>query len=229
VVSVAVVGGDSHLAAALADRLREAGASVVTIGDSLDTGDGQLQCDLSSTEAIADCLTSAESTLDSQPAVVRLGMRTAQSVVTELATLTIDEWALRAEAPLREGFAFHQAAQRFLSGRAGRVLVIVPTVGLSGAAGLVPLSAAAEADRSLVKAQARVSGQRGVTINCIAVDSALLAGNEVDLDRGGLPARTLVSPDLRQLADVIIALLGPSFDAITGQTIAVDGGRWMAS
>jgi 3-oxoacyl-[acyl-carrier protein] reductase len=221
-VSLAMVGGDTALSGALAEGLRLAGAAVVAIG----VADG-VACDLTSADAVAACLAAAEASFDSPPAVIRLGIRRVQSVPIDVATMTLDEWAALAEAPLREAFAFHQAAQRFFGDRPGRVLVVVPTVGLSGAPGLVPLATTAEADRSLVKAQARVSGQRGVTINCIAADSALLASSDTDLDRGGLPVRALSTPDVSQLAGVILGLLGPGFDAVTGQTIAVDGGRWM--
>jgi 3-oxoacyl-[acyl-carrier protein] reductase len=230
-VSVAIIGGDPIVAAALAVCLEQRGTSVVTVGDASSTADGaaqHLSCDLSSASDVQRRLDEAEAILDAQPAMIRLSVRLAQSTAAELTSLTVDEWESRAETPLREALAFHQAAQRFLAERSGRILVLVPTVGLSGGPGFVPLASCAEADRSLVKAQARVSGQRSVTINCIAVASALLTGFTGDPDRGGLPVQALPTPGFAQVADVIVGLLGPAFSDVTGQTIAVDGGRWMA-
>jgi 3-oxoacyl-[acyl-carrier protein] reductase len=229
-VTVAIVGGDAGIAALLATQLIARGATTVTITDSASTMAEimNLPCNTASAADIQACLVEAESILGAPPAILRLGIRAAQSVATNLASLSLDEWTQRSEAPLRETFAFHQAAQRFLADRGGRILVVIPTVGLSGGARFVPLATTAEADRSLVKAQARVSGALGITLNCVAVDSALLVGSGTDPDRGGLPKHALPIPDLGQVADVIVGLLGSAFDGITGQTIAVDGGRWMA-
>jgi 3-oxoacyl-[acyl-carrier protein] reductase len=166
--------------------------------------------------------------LGAQPALIRLGISPAQAAAGELAELRLADWVARAEAPMREALAFHHAAQRFLGERSGRIVVVIPTVGLSGGPGHVPLASTAEADRSLVKAQARVSGGRDVTINCLAVASAALVGSDVDPDRSGLPAQALAAPAMAQVADAIAALLGSAFDGVTGQTIALDGGRWMA-
>jgi 3-oxoacyl-[acyl-carrier protein] reductase len=230
--SVAIVGGDPGLATALAAQLDARATHVVTINDgepATTAAIRQLRCDTGSAEQIEDRLAAAESMLGETPMLIRLGIRSTQSVATELASLSLDEWVARSEAPLREAFAFHQAAQRFLADRGGRVVVVVPTVGLSGGPGYVPLATSAEADRSLVKAQARVSGSHGITLNCVAVASALLAETDShDPDRGGLPKHALPVPDLGQVADVIVGLLGSAFAGVTGQTIAVDGGRWMA-
>jgi 3-oxoacyl-[acyl-carrier protein] reductase len=225
-VNVALVGGEPRVAHALAAALADRDASVITIGDGPD-GDDHLTCDPSSAVQIQQCLSTAETRLGEPPALIRLAMRSAQAAAGELASMNLADWRSRAEEPLREALAFHQSAQRFLGTRAGRVLVIVPTVGLSGGHGFVPWSTTAEADRTLVKAQARISGDRGITINCVAVASSLLAGAAEDPDRSGLPPYALPPPDTAQVAEVILGLLGPAFAAVTGQTIAVDGGRWM--
>jgi 3-oxoacyl-[acyl-carrier protein] reductase len=226
-MQVALVGSEPSLARALATALIDRGAAVVTIGPDAG-GEHALGCDTSSAEQVQDCLGTAEAALGGQPAMIRLGIGSAQPTGGELTSMSQAEWVARAEEPLREALAFHQAAQRFLADRPGRIIVIVPTVGLSGAPGFVPWATTAEADRSLVKAQARVSGDRDVTINCVAVASMLLAGTADDPDRSGLPPYALPRPDIAQVADVVLSLLSPAFTGVTGQTIAVDGGRWMA-
>jgi 3-oxoacyl-[acyl-carrier protein] reductase len=225
------VGGERGLARDLAEAIKHRGRPVVTVtgGDQTEAGSTEdLRCDLASAAEVERCLDAATAILPEQPALVRLGIAAIQSIGTDVASLTVDEWTDRCERPLRHAFAFHQAAQRFLAGRPGRIVVVVPTVGLSGGPGFVPMATAGEADRSLVKAQARVSGQRGVTINCVAVASSLLTGAADDPDRGGLPRPALPAPGVHSVADLVIALLEPGFAAVTGQTIAVDGGRWMA-
>jgi 3-oxoacyl-[acyl-carrier protein] reductase len=234
--SATIVGGDPNLARALAGLLDERGTKVVTVTDDEASGSAtvrNLQCDTSVADQVRSCLDEAESMLGEPPALLRLGIRSAQAAAADVATLSLDEWIGRAESPLRETLAFHQAAQRFLADRGGRILVVIPTVGLSGGPGFVPLATTAEADRSLVKAQARVSGVRGITLNCVAVATSILAGALLatassDPDRTGLPKHALPMADLGQVADVIVGLLGAAFDGVTGQTIAVDGGRWMA-
>jgi 3-oxoacyl-[acyl-carrier protein] reductase len=230
-VSVVIVGGELDLARSLADAIQDQGTPAVTVTDSTTSTDGMtgaLRCDVGSAAQVEQCLNAAATALPAPPALVRLGIAPPQSVATDVATLSAAEWTARCETPLRHAFAFHQATQRFLADRGGRIIVVVPTVGLSGGPGFVPWAATSEADRSLVKAQARVSGQRGITVNCVAVSSSLLAGTDADPDRGGLPLPALPAPGIRQVADLIIAMLGPAFAEVTGQTIAGDGGRWMA-
>lgn len=230
-VSVAIVGGHPGVAGAVASQLDARGLPVVTISSDADSTTRRirnLQCDPTSASDVGSKLAEAERLLGIVPALVRIAIRSEQSTAGDLAATTLEDWSARVESPLREMVAFHHAAQRFLAPRGGRIVVVIPTVGLSGGPGFVPLATTAEADRSLVKAQARASGALGITINCVAVASALLTGADRDPDRAGLPKPALSPPDLGRVADVIVGLLSPELGEVTGQTIAVDGGRWMA-
>lgn len=211
---VAIVGGDNGLVRSLATRLDRRGATSATIAATSAAG-------------IKLGLESAASSLGETPAVVRIGLDPQQHVIAPLASTDRAMWKTRAERPLHEAFAFHQAATRFLQADGGRILVVLPTTGLSGAPGGVALATACEGERSLVKAQARVVGAHNITVNCIAAAPELLAAPAA-LERGGLPSRSIPTPDLEQLAHLIVAMCGPAFSGITGQTIALDGGRWMA-
>jgi NAD(P)-dependent dehydrogenase (short-subunit alcohol dehydrogenase family) len=123
---------------------------------------------------------------------------------------------------------FLQAAERRLHGRDGRLVVVVPTLGLAGAAGLVAWATVAETQRSLAKSAARVWGAHGITVNCVAVPPSLLAAEAGDLARADLQRAALPDPDLgRDAAGAIASLCGTGMAAVTGTTIAVDGGRWM--
>lgn len=81
-------------------------------------------------------------------------------------------WELTMLATLR----CFQAAYRSFDGRGGRILVVVPTVAMTGAAGLAPLAAAAEGQRLLAKSAARQWGRDGVTVNCLAPALSALEG-----------------------------------------------------
>ena len=104
----------------------------------------------------------------------------------------------------------------------------MPTLSSRGSAGLTGWSTAAEGVRSLVKVAAREFGTRRITVNAVALPAAALAGAEGSLDRPGLPAATLPAPtDAGEAAGIIAALASPPWTAVTGATIAVDGGVWM--
>lgn len=214
-MGVAIIGDELAVVRSLAGRLEQRGTPVATIPSG------------SATRIEAGLQAAAESLGDIQ-AVVRLAIAGTQTVPAPLTATALDDWQARAERPLHDAFGFHQAVARFLAERGGRVIVVLPTTGLSGAADFTPLATATEGERSLAKAQARVSGAHGVTINCVAVSSSVLGPTERSLDRGGLPPEAVPAPDLDQLAELIAALCGPGFAGVTGQTIALDGGRWMA-
>jgi NAD(P)-dependent dehydrogenase (short-subunit alcohol dehydrogenase family) len=213
-VRVAIVGGDNGLVRSLAAKLDRRDATTATITAT-------------SATAIQLGLESAQQSLGETPTVVRIGLDPQQQIASPLVATSSESWTARAERPLKVAFGFHQAATRFLGDRGGRIVVVLPATGLSGAPGAVPLSTACEGERSLLKAQARVVGAQNITVNCIAVAPELLRAS-TELERGGLPPRALPTPDLEQLADLIVAMSGLGFAGVTGQTIALDGGRWMA-
>lgn len=214
---IVIVGGDGDLVRSLADRLDHRECPTVLVAN---TGDAT---------AIETGLAAAPQDVDEPPVVVRIAFDSRQNAVTPLAATSMTAWVKRAEQPLREACAFHQAAARFLRPTGGRIIVVMPTTGLSGAPGVVPLATAVEGERSLMKAQARVLGADGVTANCVTVAPELLAADSTGLERPGLPPPALSAPTLDQLADLLVAMSGPGFAGITGQTIALDGGKWMAS
>jgi 3-oxoacyl-[acyl-carrier protein] reductase len=141
----------------------------------------------------------------------------------------VDEptWTSLVGSTLRSYVEFLQAVERRLRARGGRIVVVIPTTAITGAANLVAWSTVAEGQRALAKSVARVWGTNGITVNCVAVEPSLLVAN--DVDRPNLQAAALPDADLRDVAGVIAALCGNGFGAVTGATIGVDGGRWIAS
>jgi NAD(P)-dependent dehydrogenase (short-subunit alcohol dehydrogenase family) len=217
-------------AAPLASGLRDIGETVVLAPLS------------TSADVVADVLAAAEEQAGPLDAVVLSSAGAATTEQGDLAGLDPVQWRDRVETPLERSLACFQGAHRRLRPRGGCLVVLVPTLSLVGAAGFVTWAAVAEGQRSLAKAAARAWGSEGIRVNCVAVPGALLSspfGHHAEdggrpgpedrgLDRPGLPAPALPGPALRaQIAPVVASLVGGSWRAVTGATIAVDGGVWM--
>jgi 3-oxoacyl-[acyl-carrier protein] reductase len=152
-------------------------------------------------------------------AVIDAGPLREPLTVGELVSLSQEEWAAVAEAPLRRALHVLQRAHQSLRGNGGRIVVLLPSLVMTGAAGVAAASAAAEGYRSLAKAAARAWGAERIAIQCVLVPT--------DINRPGLQPPALQSaPDL---ASVLAALLDPRLDLVTGLTLAADGGIWMTS
>jgi 3-oxoacyl-[acyl-carrier protein] reductase len=144
-----------------------------------------------------------------------------------LVSLDAEQWDAVGEQPLRDFVHFMQSAHARLRTAGGSVVVVIPTIAMTGAAGLAPWAAVADGQRSLAKSAARVWGTDGITVNCIAVPAALLVGASTDISRPDLQNSALHEPDLADVAGAVCALLSAEMQVVSGATISVDGGRWM--
>lgn len=213
--AVAVLGGEGAIGDAIASGLRIAGHEVVRV-DECATG-----------AAFAAAIRQAAP--EGATAVVDAGFFLESPVLGELALTDTETWWRQAEQPLRRALHVLQGAHRCLQHGGGRIVVLLPSLVMSGAAEVVAWSAAAEGYRSLVKAAARAWGGEGIAIKSVLIPASLIA--EPAVDRPGLQPPALGhQPDLgSDVAPVIAALLDERLDAVTGLTLAVDGGVWMTS
>ena len=152
-------------------------------------------------------------------AVIDAGPLREPSMVGELVTLDADEWVRATEDPMRRALHVLQAAHGCLRDSGGRIVVLLPSSVMTGAPGAAGWAAAAEGYRALAKAAARAWGAEGIAVQCVLVP----AGAE----RPGLQPPALA--ETPQLAPVLAAMLDERLDAVTGLTLAVDGGVWMTS
>ncbi len=213
-----VTGGGAGLGRAIALGLVDAGAAVAVV-------DGPVGSRSDAERAFARAV-AARGPLD---AVVHALVDPAALVAAPLAETDATAWDERCEAVLRTALWCCQAAHRAMSERGGRLVLVTPTVGLTGAAGLVPYATAIEGIRALAKSAARQWGERGITVNCVAPPVELVR------DHPG-PAKPPVGgralgrpPDVRaDVAPVVASLLAEPAHFVTGTTIAVDGGVVMA-
>jgi NAD(P)-dependent dehydrogenase (short-subunit alcohol dehydrogenase family) len=217
---VLVAGGGTGLGESIARGLEDAHATVVVV-------DGGFASRKEAEVAFAG----ARDAAGAIDAVVHAFVDQAALTSVPLADTAEADWDRRCEAMLRAALYSCQAASQELWERGGPLVLVTPTIALTGAPGLVPYAAAAEGMRALAKSAARQWGERSITVNCVAPPVELMApapaaGPEgLALSEPALGRR----PDARvDVAPVIALLVGGWAPFVTGVTIPVDGGVVMA-
>jgi len=226
-----VVGGDRGIGRGLADALAADGRSVAVLADGA--------VDLTDPAAVRSALDAAAAT-SPVTTVVLAHLDPAGFRAAPLVELSEGAWAAAAERSLRAAFVVLQQAHAVVPDGA-RVVLVLPTVAASGAAGLVPLCTAVEGIRVMAKAVARRWGARGITVNTIEVDlAAFVLGAGVD-DADGPPGSAAPVPAVSQLgtaalppasavADVVALIEMLESDtgaALTGALLVADRGTVM--
>jgi 3-oxoacyl-[acyl-carrier protein] reductase len=211
---VVVLGADGPVGRSVADGLTAASLDVLVADAGIGSG-----------SEIAKAISEVAPT--GVRAIVDTALLSSPPPVGELASLDADAWTTAAEAPLKQALHVLQAAHLCLRDDGGRIVILLPSLITNGSAGLAAWTAAAEGYRAMSKAAARAWGGEGITVNCVLVPADLAVGESVD--RPGLqpPALGRAPEILSDVAPVVAGLLGDDFAAITGMTIAVDGGVWM--
>lgn len=233
--AVALVVADGPPGAEVAEGLGELGHAVAVIGppdahqrpatDPCVT----VPCDFGSAGSVDVAVRAALEALAAGPPRLLVWARfsAGSGDGTALADLSEDDWERLAERPITDFLHCLQGASPHLHAGAAVVLV-VPSVVLAGAAGAVAWTAAAEGQRSLLRAAARRWGERGVTLDCVAAPTHLLCGRSEALDRPGLPPPSLpAEPTLGGSVARTVSRLAAMSDVVTGATLSVDGGVWM--
>lgn len=143
----------------------------------------------------------------------------------DLADLDDAGWIAACEEPLAQVRQGLVAARRCFADRGGCIVVVGPTAAITGEAGLVGYTTAAEGAHALVKACARSWGPVGIRLHWVGVDTTQLtrreAGASVALWDESLGRSATLAGDV---APAIAALASPAMSFVTGSTISVDGG-----
>jgi NAD(P)-dependent dehydrogenase (short-subunit alcohol dehydrogenase family) len=239
-----VTGADQPLGRGLAVALGRAGADIGLLTSELDEVVGAAR-DIEDVGARAVRLADASGTRAELEAVfveaarllgpIDIVVHTAVDPVAVepvlLADLDDDRWEAVWEGTMRSSLLCCQAAFTHMAGRGGRIIFSTPAVSMSGAAALVAYTAAVEGQRLLAKSAARQWGSHGITVNCVAPAPAV---GEVD-DTGGRSHLPLTPPALggpgdpeTDLGPVVVFLASDAGHFVTGATVTLDGGVWMA-
>lgn len=119
-----------------------------------------------------------------------------------------------------------QAAHTSMVADGRRIVVILPTIGMSGAARLVDYTAAIEGIRSMAKSAARQWGSEGIAVNIIAAPVSLFRS---DIDASHLTSAAVPNDGMliHSVVETAKFLLRGDIDHLTGQTVIVDGGSVM--
>ena len=115
--------------------------------------------------------------------------------------------------------------------RSGRIVNMSSDAAFVGDAGLADYAAAKMGVVGFTRALARELAASGVTVNAVAPGAIRtrahdrLAPDVLDKIKAGTPAGFIAEPD--DVAGVVVFFASDDARYITGQTLLVDGGRWM--
>ena len=237
-----VTGAEQPLGRGLALAVAADGAAVALLGDAaaitplvqdVHDRDGRavaLDVSLTERDDVERAFTAAAAELGAPvSAVVHAAMNPTAYEPVAFAEVDDDRWDLVWEGTMRAALAVLQASFASMRGRDGRIVFVTPTVSMSGAERLVPYTTAVEGQRLLAKSAARQWGPDGITVNSVAVAPEQVpigvSSTATSLASAALGGAGEVEQDI---GPVVTFLLGPAGHFVTGATISVDGGVWMA-
>jgi len=144
-----------------------------------------------------------------------------------------DEWNDIIQTNLTSVFRLSKACLRAMTkARKGRIISISSVVGAAGNAGQTNYSAAKAGLLGFTKSLAREVGARGITVNAVApgfidtdMTKALPEAQREALQKD-IPLNRLGQPE--EIASAVAFLASPDAGYITGETLHVNGGMYMA-
>ncbi len=144
-----------------------------------------------------------------------------------------DEWLTVLDTDLTSMYRMCKACVRgMIKAKRGRIVNITSVVGAMGNAGQSNYAAAKAGVIGFTKALARELASRAITVNAVApgfIETDMtrrLSEEQRDALRGEIPLGRLGTPD--DVAAVVAFLVAPAAGYITGETIHVNGGMYMA-
>lgn len=206
-------------AAAISDYLQQAGAKGV--GMVLDVTD---QASVEKVVADIEAQFGTVSVLVNNAGITRDNL---------LMRMKEEEWDAIIQTNLTSLFRVTKACLRsMMKARRGRIISIASVVGVSGNAGQTNYAAAKAGVIGFTKSVAREVGSRGITANVVApgfIDTDMtreLPEAQKQALLGQIPLSRLGTPE--EIASAVAFLASPGAAYITGETLNVNGGMYMA-
>ena len=144
-----------------------------------------------------------------------------------------DEWDMVIETNLKAVFRLSKLVMRgMMKARYGRIINITSVVGEAGNPGQANYAAAKAGVAGMSRALAQELGSRNITVNCVApgfIDTDMtraLPDAQRDALLGKIPLGRLGQPE--EIAATVAFLASKSAGYITGNTLNVNGGMYMA-
>jgi 3-oxoacyl-[acyl-carrier protein] reductase len=144
-----------------------------------------------------------------------------------------DEWTDVIDTNLSAVFRLSQAVLRpMMKARTGRIINITSIVGHMGNAGQANYAAAKAGVSGMTRALAREIGSRNITVNCVApgfIDTDMtraLSEEQQNALKSNIPLARLGTPE--DVASAVAFLASPAAAYITGNTLHVNGGLYLA-
>lgn len=144
-----------------------------------------------------------------------------------------DEWSSVIDTNLSAVFRLSRAVMRpMMKARWGRIVNVTSVVGSSGNPGQANYAAAKAGVAGMTRALAQELGSRGITVNCVAPGFI-----DTDMTRALEPSQTAALlqriplgrlGDAADIAAAVGFLCSPQAGYVTGSTLHVNGGMYMA-
>lgn len=238
-----VTGASRGIGQAIAKGLGEAGATVIGTATSQGgadnisaylaeagfTGKG-LMLDVADSDSISNCLKLVTDEFGTIDILINNAGITKDSL---LMAMKEDQWDAIINTNLSSIFRMSKAVVRgMMKKRSGRIISISSVVGASGNAGQANYAAAKAGLVGFSKSLAREIGSRNITVNAVApglIETDMtkeLGDKQKDALLSQIPLGRLGSAE--EIAATVVFLASPSAAYITGETIHVNGGMYMA-
>lgn len=144
-----------------------------------------------------------------------------------------DEWDAVMDTNLKAVFRLSKLVMRgMMKARWGRIINITSVVGAAGNPGQANYAAAKAGVAGMTRALAQELGSRNITVNCVApgfIDTDMtkaLADAQRDALLQKIPLNRLGQAD--EIAAAVAFLAGPKAGYVSGTTLHVNGGMYMA-
>ncbi len=238
-----VTGASRGIGAAIADGLGQAGATVIGTATSQKGADaiaarfaekgikgGGMVLDVADSASVESVVKAIGSEYGVPTILVNNAGITRDNLLMRMKD---DEWESIINTNLTSVYRVCKACLRgMMKARTGRIINIASVVGSSGNGGQTNYAAAKAGMLGFTKSLAREVGSRGITVNCVApgfIDTDMtreLADEQKQQLLSGIPLSRLGQAEEIAAAVVFLASAGAGY--ITGETLHVNGGMYMA-